>query len=398
MATPGAGAAHRLRQADRRHGNPRCRALKFSARFPRRVPVAPNGENDMNTYDNKQQNLGDIMRLLACVVIVMAGVHLAASVIVPLLLALFLAIVLEPLIVLMVGSGLPRLACVALLSGGLLVALLFTLLKIMEALPELNQMSTQMRGLLSGPLSAGLAPLTHAGVQLTPDEVMTYFDPGQMLRMATRAVSRISDMLSSVLLVFLLVLFMLIEAPALAAKSQRLFAVSSPGMAAVRRGVGYAGYYLALKTLISLICGLVVWGALWLLNVKFAFIWGALACLLNFIPVIGSVLAALPPLIQAFIFNGIGTGVAVLLVFLVINLLLGCLLEPYIMGRKLNLSTSTVILSLVAWGGLLGMTGMLLAVPLTLSLKLALEQVHGGQKLAFLLGAGPKDRKAGSRE
>ncbi|HEY0207688.1 AI-2E family transporter [Acerihabitans sp.] len=341
----------------------------------------------MNIKDQQQVTLYEVFRLLACVVIVLAGIHLAAPVIVLLLLALFLAIVLEPLIALMTRFGLPRLAGVALLSGGLLLALLFTLLNIMDALPELTQMSGQMRGMLSGPLSAGLAPLARAGVTLTPDEVMTYFDPGQLLRMATRFVGRISDILSSVLVVFLMVLFMLIEVPALIAKSQRLLHVSSPGMAAMRQGIGFVGHYLALKTLVSLVSGLIIWGALLALQVKFAFIWGTLACLLNFIPVIGSVLAAIPPVIQAFIFNGAGTGAAVLLVFLALNLLLGCILEPYIIGRKLDMTTSTVIISLVVWDGLLGMTGVLLAVPLTLSLKLALEQTRGGRKLAFMMGA-----------
>ncbi|WP_410014728.1 AI-2E family transporter [Sodalis sp. C49] len=341
----------------------------------------------MTIHDKQQIALTDVLRLLACVVIVLAGVHLAAPVIVPLLLALFLAIVLEPLIGLMTRLGLPRLAGVALLSGGLLIALLFTLLNIMDALPELNQMSSQAGGLLSGPLSAGLAPLARAGVTLTPDDVMTYLDPGQLLRMATRTLGRISDILSTVLVVFLMVLFMLIEVPALVAKSQRLLHASSPGMAAMRQGIGFVSHYLAIKTLSSLVSGLIIWGALLLLQVKFAFIWGALACLLNFIPVIGSVLAAIPPVIQAFIFNGAGAGAAVLMVFLALNLLLGCMLEPYIIGRKLDMTTSTVIISLVVWDGLLGMTGVLLAVPLTLSVKLALEQTRGGRKLAFMMGA-----------
>ena len=76
-----------------------------------------------------------------------------------------------------------------------------------------------------------------------------------------------------------------------------------------------------------------------------------------------------------------------LLAFVLINLILGCLLDPYLIGRKLDLSTSTVVVSLLVWGGLLGITGVLLAVPLTLSLKLTLEHISGGERLAILLGS-----------
>ncbi|MBJ7221530.1 MULTISPECIES: AI-2E family transporter [unclassified Brenneria] len=341
----------------------------------------------MNNIDRSRDTVLRGMLLLACLVIVMIGIRLAAPIIVLLLLALFLAIVLEPLIVMMSRLGLPRLAAIALLSVSLLIALLLSLVKIMGALPELTQMIAQMRGLLAAHLITVLEPLTRAGLSLTPDEVMALIDPSQLLRMATRTVGRISGILSAVLVVFLMVIFMLIEAPALAAKSHRLLRHSSAGIDAIRQGIGYVTHYLVLKTLISLLSGLAVWAALFLLNVKFSFIWGVLAFLLNFIPVVGSVVAAVPPLIQAFLFNGFATGALVLLAFLLINLIVGCLLDPYLIGRKLNLSTSTVIISLLVWEGLLGMTGVLLAVPLTMSVKLTLEQIRGGRKLAFLLAA-----------
>lgn len=316
--------------------------------------------------------------LLTCLVIVVIGIRLAAPIIVLLLLALFLVIVLEPPIAMMSRLGVPRLAAVALLSGGLLLTLLLTLTKIINTLPELQLMITQMRGLLANHLIAGLAPLTRAGLTLSPDQIMTVLNPGKILGIVTRAVGRISEILSAILVVFLLVIFLLCEMPALVAASRRRLRDSPTAIEAIRQGIACVTQYLALKTLISLLCGLAVWAALLLLKVKFAFIWGVLAFLLNFIPIIGSVLAAIPPVIQAFLFNGIGVGSLALLAYLLINLIVGCLLDPYLIGRKLNLPTSAVIVSLLVWEGMLGMTGVLLAVPLTLSVKLALAQINGG--------------------
>lgn len=157
-------------------------------------------------------------------------------------------------------------------------------------------------------------------------------------------------------------------------------------MAAIQRAIDSVSHYLVLKTAISLVTGLVVWGMLTTLDVRFAFIWGLLAFALNYIPNIGSVLAAIPPIIQVLVFGGLYDALVVLAGYLIINLVFGNILEPRIMGRGLGLSTLVVFLSLIFWGWLLGPVGMLLSVPLTIIVKIALEQSVGGQSIAILLG------------
>ncbi|PWC14386.1 pheromone autoinducer 2 transporter [Brenneria roseae subsp. americana] len=323
--------------------------------------------------------------LLAALVIIMMGIHMAASILSVLLLALFLAIVLEPVVSLLCRTRLPRPLIVVLLGLVLLMALVYTLLKLVAALPEFNQMSMQMQGLLTRQLADSWLPLQSMGLSLTPEAAVSLVNPGQFLSLIARMLSGISSLFSAMLVIFLTVIFMLIEVPSLVAKCQKLFRATSPEMQMVRQGIASVSHYLALKTLISAVNGLAVWGVLSLLQVKFAFLWGVVAFLFNFIPVVGSMVASIPPLIQAFVFNGFSTGAAALAIILLINLLLGWVLEPYLFGRNLNMSTSVIIISLLVWEGLLGMTGVLLAVPLTMMLKLALEQVEGGKTLARLL-------------
>lgn len=322
---------------------------------------------------------------LAALVIIMMGIHMAASILSMLLLALFLAIVLEPVVSMLCRTRLPRALIVVLLGLVLLLVLTYTLLKLVAALPEFNQMSMQMQGLLTRQLVDSRLPLQSLGLSLTPDAAVSLIDPGQFLTLIGRMLSRMSSLFSAGLIIFLTVIFMLIEVPSLVAKCQKLFRATSPEMKAVRQGITSVTHYLALKTLISVVNGLAVWGTLSLLQVKFAFIWGVVAFLFNFIPVVGSMVASIPPLIQAFVFNGFSTGAAALAMILLINLLLGWILEPYLFGRKLNLSVSVIIISLLVWEGLLGMTGVLLAVPLTMTLKLALEQSKSGKTFARLL-------------
>ena len=100
---------------------------------------------------------------------------------------------------------------------------------------------------------------------------------------------------------------------------------------------------------------------------------------------IGYVLAAIPPILQVLVFSGLYDALILLAGYLVINLVFGNILEPRIMGRGLGLSTLVVFLSLIFWGWLLGPVGMLLSVPLTIIVKIGLEQTAGGQTIAVLL-------------
>ncbi|WP_440864047.1 AI-2E family transporter [Symbiopectobacterium purcellii] len=331
------------------------------------------------------------MLLLAALAIVMMGIHLAASILSIILLSLFLAIVLEPVVALLCRTRLPRSLVVVLLGGVLLMLLVYVLLRMVAALPELNQMSLQMRSLLTRQLAVGMAPLQELGLTLSPEAAMSLIDPGQFLGLITRMLSNVSSFFSSTLVVFLTVIFMLIEVPVLVEKTQRLFRAESSGMKAVRRGIDSVTQYLMLKTLMSVLNGVATWVLLTILQVKFAFIWAVLAFLLNFIPALGSILAAVPPIIQAFAFNGMSPGMAALAAFLIINLILGWIVDPYLCGRKLNIATSVVLISLLVWQGLLGLIGILLAVPLTMTLKLIVEQVDGGARWARLLEGGKEN-------
>jgi predicted PurR-regulated permease PerM len=116
-------------------------------------------------------------------------------------------------------------------------------------------------------------------------------------------------------------------------------------------------------------------------------LWGLLALLLNYIPNIGSILASVPAILLALIQLGVGKAVIVLVGYLVINIIIGNVLEPKIMGRGLGLSTLVVFLSLVFWGWVFGPVGMLLSVPLTMTVKIALDSNEDTRWISTLLGS-----------
>lgn len=326
-----------------------------------------------------------IVIMLGMLVIVLAGIRFAADIIVPFILALFIAVVLNPLVQRMVRLRVPRVLAISLLIGVIILGMVLLLAYLGSSLNELARTLPVYRDSLLAPLQRLDPWLQRVGIDVSIEQLQTFIDPNAAMTLVTNLLTQLSNAMTSIFLLLLTVVFMLIEVPQLPAKLQPLMARPAEGMGAIQRALDSVTHYLVLKTAISVVTGLVVWGMLTLLEVRFAFVWGLLAFALNYIPNIGSVLAAIPPIVQVLAFSGFYDALIVLSGYLLINLVFGNILEPRMMGRGLGLSTLVVFLSLIFWGWLLGPVGMLLSVPLTIMVKIALEQTAGGQSIAVLL-------------
>ena len=137
-----------------------------------------------------------------------------------------------------------------------------------------------------------------------------------------------------------------------------------------------------------------IWVAL--VGVDFALLWGLLAFVLNYIPNFGSLVAAVPAILLAWVQLGPAAALLVALGYLVVNITMGSVLEPRIMGQGLGLSTLVVFLSLLAWGWILGTVGMFLAVPLTVALRIVLESNPSTRWIAVLMGPADEAEKSGT--
>ncbi|ELW3946912.1 AI-2E family transporter [Salmonella enterica] len=326
-----------------------------------------------------------IVIMLGMLVVILSGIRFAADIIVPFILALFIAVVLNPVVQRMTRCRIPRVIAVSLLIVIIVMLMVLLLAYLGTSLNELARTLPQYRSSLVIPLQRIEPWLQRAGIGVSVDELAKYIDPNAAMTLVTNLLTQLSNAMSSIFLLLLTVVFMLLEVPQLPEKLQQMMSRPVEGMAAIQRALDSVSHYLVLKTAISIVTGLVAWGVLAALDVRFAFVWGLLAFALNYIPNIGSVLAALPPIIQVLVFNGFYDALLVLAGYLLINLVFGNILEPRIMGRGLGLSTLVVFLSLIFWGWLLGPVGMLLSVPLTIIVKIALEQTTGGQSIAVLL-------------
>jgi predicted PurR-regulated permease PerM len=147
-------------------------------------------------------------------------------------------------------------------------------------------------------------------------------------------------------------------------------------------------HYMNIKTAISLTVGILLGVWLFILGVDFPILWGFLVFLLRYVPNVGAIIAAVPAVVLAFIEFGIGRAAQVAIGYLAVEFVLGNVVEPMLMGRKLGLSTLVVIISLIFWGSLLGIVGVFLCIPLTMTLKFVCENNKNTRWIAVLLGPG----------
>nr|WP_318383436.1 AI-2E family transporter [uncultured Enterobacter sp.] len=337
-----------------------------------------------------------IMLKLAALVVILAGIHAAADIIVQLLMAIFFAIVLNPLVTWFLRRGLSRPVAITIVVVVMLIVLtaLFGVLaassnEFVTMLPKYNKELTRKIYHLQ-------EMMPFLNLHMSPERMLQRMDSDKMMTVATALMTQLSNAMASIVLLVMTVVFMLFEVRHLPYKLR--FALNNPQIhiAGLHRALKGVSHYLALKTLISLWTGAIIWLGLMLMGVQFALMWGVLAFLLNYVPNIGSVISAIPPMIQALLFNGFYEFMLVGLLFLVVHMVLGNMVEPRMMGHRLGMSTLVVFLSLLIWGWLLGPVGMLLSVPLTSVCKIWMETTKGGSKLAILLGPGrPKSRLPG---
>jgi predicted PurR-regulated permease PerM len=337
-----------------------------------------------------------MLQKLAALVIILAGIHAAADILVPMLLALFFAIVLNPLVTWFLRRGFNRTMAITIVVVVMLIGLTLLFGVLAASLNEFIALLPKYNKELTRKLLDFQEIFPFLNLHVSPERMLKRMDSEKVMTFATALMTQLSGAMASIVLLVMTVVFMLFEVRHVPYKLR--FALSNPQIhiAGLHRALKGVSHYLALKTLISLWTGVIIWLGLQLMGIQFALMWGVLGFLLNYIPNIGSVISAIPPMIQALLFNGFYEFMLVGALFLVVHMVLGNMVEPRMMGHRLGMSTLVVFLSLLFWGWLLGPVGMLLSVPLTSVCKIWMETTVGGSKVAVLLGPGrPKSRLPG---
>lgn len=342
--------------------------------------------------DRTDQNPGaKFLFTLACVVVIVYGLKLAASILLPAALALFLAVLSLPIMMWLRKRRVPKVSAI-MIPVFLNVAVVgLLILVVSQSFSELQKTLPAYLNTLQQ-LQISWVESLEARTDLVLSDYITtdLVNPAAVLGFAGGAVGRIAQALSMTFIVFLIMAFMLSEATVFPDKFRYLMGDLSHDRDRIAKVVTEVQTYLGIKTVISLATGLVLGTWAYVMGLDFPVLLGLTAFLLNYVPTVGSIIAAIPAVLLSIILVGsVGHAILVAIGYVTVNTLFGNILEPNLMGRRLGLSTLVVILSLLFWGWAWGALGALLSVPLTVIVKIWLENTPDLRWIAILLDKSP---------
>lgn len=329
---------------------------------------------------------GRTLLVLAALVIIAAGLKAAEQIVVPFLLALFIATIAATPVFWLEKHRVPAGIAILLVMAAIIAILIGLGALVAQSAGEFTAKLPFYQARLTGLVEQAVARLQAMGLDISNEILFEYFDPGVAFTMAGNTVRGLSAALSNGFFILLTVIFMLAEASSFPRKLKDVLENPERDYPYFARFASNMNRYIGIKTTVSIATGIIVSVFLTLLGVDFPLLWGLIAFLLNYVPTIGSLIAAVPAILLALIQLGPGTAVVASVLYFMTNVIMGNGVEPRYMGRGLGLSTLVVFLSLVFWGWMLGPVGMLLSVPLTMTAKIALEANPTSEWLAHLLG------------
>ncbi|MGB9499550.1 MAG: AI-2E family transporter [Dissulfuribacterales bacterium] len=327
----------------------------------------------------------------ACFVIVVAGMRSAGDILVPFFLSIFIAIIFTPPLFWMQKKGIPSLIAIFFIIT-CIIAIFYLLARFVGS--SVNDFTNSLplyRELLISKSAKLQQWLAGFGIKLSDEMLKNSFNPGTAMQMAARTLSGLSGALTNIFLILLTVIFILLEASGFPKKIRAGFKAPEKSIANFVKFTESVNQYVVLKTIFSLITGIFISGWLAFLGVDYALLWGLVAFLLNYVPNIGSIIAAIPAILMTLVQLGAWHTLLVAMGYVAVNIVIGSILEPKFMGEGLGLSTLVVFLSLVFWGWVLGPVGMLLSVPLTMISKIALESSEETRWVSVMLGGDPQE-------
>ena len=339
------------------------------------------GEQDSSSRSTR------LLVIAASLVVIIYGISQAQSVVALFLVSVFLALIGTPPVLWLERKRVPSFVAVMSVIAVMIALLLLIAGVVGSSLNTFSEVLPFYQARMHEQVLALKALLATKHIVVTEKVLLEYLNPGSVMSLIAGFFAGMSSALSSIIFVLLTVTFILLEASSFPIKLRSVLGDPQRAFPQVTKFVNDIRRYVVIKTIISLIAGVTIGLWLYILGVDFPILWGFVAFLLHYIPNLGQILAAIPAVLLALLQLGMGPAALAAAGYLVVGFTLGNVVEPRLMGRQLGLSTLVVFLSLMLWGGLLGPIGVVLCVPITMSLKFAFESSESTRWIAVLLGS-----------
>lgn len=341
---------------------------------------------------NEKTNLQYYFFYFASFVVVMAGFKAASEIVIILLLAIFISSILSTFMNYLESKSIPKLASYAIVSLSISIITFLIIYMVNTSLASFSQNLPMYEQKIKS-LVVRLVELAQTyGFVVNKEEILSLLNFNSIFKFTTDLIGNIGVVFSKALLVFIGVAFILSESKIFEKKLRIIFKDDNEKLRNFHLFSNNLQKYFTVKTFTSFLTGFFIFITLLIFEIDYPIIWAVIGFLFNFIPVVGSIVAAVPAIILALISGNIEATLWLILVYAVINISISNIIEPKLMGKELGLSPMVIFFSLIFWGWILGIVGMFLAVPITMTLKIAFESSENTKWLGILMSSLGKNK------
>ena len=332
-------------------------------------------------------SVGPMRILVAFVLVLLAvlGLREVASLVVPILFGLFLALVASPLVGWFERRGLRHRLALAGAIGVVLLVVVAAVAVIAVSVAQLVVLVPRYQDRLGAVIEQISSFLAGFGIQMDPSNIPGLLTPGALAAFVQSTASAIGRTAGALFVLGFTLIYALAGAPSLLARAQGGLGEGHALLGGVSRFGLDLRRFLVVRAQLGLFAAVLVFVLLLALGVPLPALWALLVFAASFIPNVGTIIALVPPTILALLDSGAGAAIAVVVGFTLINFAQDYLLQPRMMGLELNLSPLVIFVSIIVWAWILGPTGALLAVPLTVAVVALLEAFPESRPIALLL-------------
>ena len=330
-------------------------------------------------------NLKNYFFYFASFVVIIAGVKMASQVVVILFLAIFISSIFSTLLKVLQKKHIPRLFSyfiILLIVSGIGVMLAYVInISLNDFLTNLPTYEEKLKNTILNLLHFA----QDSGIQIDKAKIMGALNFNSFFGFTTNIIGSIGTFLSKFLLVVIGVAFILAESKSFQTKLRVIFRNNAKKLEHFNLFSFNIQKYFVVKSFTSFLTGFIITIVLTLFGVDYPVLWGVIAMLFNFVPVVGSIIASIPAVLLTFMNLDINTTIWVIVLYVIINISISNILEPKLMGKELGLSPLVIFFSLIFRGYILGIVGMFLAVPITMTLKIAFDSNTSTHWLGILM-------------
>ena len=329
--------------------------------------------------------INQFLILLTSIAILFVIMKYASDLLAPFFISISLAIVLSPLLNAMQKRHIPRVLALILLIVISTIPIIVLGGYIATEAQEFATNFSTLKAQFESSLGEFIVKLQNFGLAVNQTDIESMLEKSNVSGIVKNLAAQTSTQFSNIFLILFTVAFMLMESQFIHHKVQKILSTSKIELEDGMKIIAKINTYFIIKVKTSLLTALWVLAVLWFYDIHYFYMWATLAFFLNFIPVVGSIFAAVPPIILAVMDQGMMTALWVGLWYVTINMVIGNILEPRIMGKGLGLSALVIFLSMTLWGWVMGPTGMILSVPLTMSMQFLFAQYKETEWIALML-------------